>query len=195
MVDFLRCWLRTAHEQHGWTEVYDGREAVVHEGASTVLQVPDGGWVRYHHCDGVPELRDENKGLKEILPERRDYEHWYVVQEQDRHSGRIQLDGNQVTHRVERRVTLEAIYERTVIETPWVQVQRITCFCCSCGDRPGSDPACRNHGFAGLRPCEEHGTPGSVWDEDFENGPRGMPDSVQVVRRVRKELEATDNGG
>lgn len=49
------------------------------------------------------------------------------------------------------------------------------CFCCSCGDRDreGSDPFCRNHGWAGERPCEKHGSPGKV-DDDGK-----MPSSVE----------------
>lgn len=64
---------------------------------------------------------------------------------------------------------------RTVTATPW-EVVITHCFCCSCDDH-NPDPYCRNHGFAGERPCEEHNMPGSV----DENGT--MPDSVQVVRR------------
>jgi hypothetical protein len=69
---------------------------------------------------------------------------------------------------------------------------RDTCFCCSCGDREGSDPACRNHGFAATRPCEDHGTPGSVWDamtapgEEVPDWHDTMPESVQEYRRMRK---------
>jgi len=67
---------------------------------------------------------------------------------------------------------------RTIIYVPIVEfVTRTDCFCCSCGDPEGSDPACRNHGFAAKRPCEEHGMPGSVWDDDDT-----MPDSVQKER-------------
>jgi hypothetical protein len=195
MADFLRCWLKIAHEQHDWTDVVDEQGAThVHSlvDASTVLQLPEGSKARYHHCDGIEDLREENKHLKQILPERMNHESRYVVFEEDRHSGRIQLEGNRVHFRVERRVTIEAIYERTVIETPWVEVQRITCYCCSCGDREGSDPACRNHGFAAVRPCEEHGTPGSVWDADMGDGEPlpdwhdTMPESVQEVRKRRK---------
>lgn len=62
--------------------------------------------------------------------------------------------------------------------------ERTNCFCCSCGDREGSDPACRNHGFAATRPCEEHDMPGSVWDDDGT-----MPESVQEIRRQEKARE------
>lgn len=57
---------------------------------------------------------------------------------------------------------------------------RTDCFCCSCGDRPGSDPACRNHGWAAKRPCEIHDMPGSPWDDDEDEN---MPESVQVYRQ------------
>lgn len=68
------------------------------------------------------------------------------------------------------------------------------CFCCSCGDY-GSDPACRNHGFAATRPCEEHNMPGSVWDDFYVDGVLDkssgtMPESVQEVRRQREAARA-----
>lgn len=66
----------------------------------------------------------------------------------------------------------------TVYQPILVIEHRETCFCCSCGDF-GSDPACRNHGFAGTRPCELHGTPGTAWDDE----PGVMPASVQAARK------------
>lgn len=42
---------------------------------------------------------------------------------------------------------------------------RETCFCCTCGDREGSDPYCRNHGWMGERSCEEHGQIGTARTE------------------------------
>jgi hypothetical protein len=77
----------------------------------------------------------------------------------------------------------------TVYPPPVAMIEnRETCFCCSCGDREGSDVACRNHGFAAVRPCEEHGMPGSPWDiEDDE--PATMPVSVQEHRRQREQRE------
>lgn len=52
------------------------------------------------------------------------------------------------------------------------------CHCCSCGEREGSDPYCRNHGGTyGERPCEKHNQPGSL----IEDSDR-MPASVQVER-------------
>lgn len=53
---------------------------------------------------------------------------------------------------------------------------RTNCFCCSCTDTGASDPYCRNHGFAGERPCEDHKMPGQV-DEEGR-----MPASVQSQR-------------
>lgn len=75
---------------------------------------------------------------------------------------------------------LETIKRYTLTSTI---TNRTDCFCCSCGDW-GADAACRNHGFAAQRPCEEHGMPGSTWDEEMEPELEGiMPDSVQEVRR------------
>jgi hypothetical protein len=54
---------------------------------------------------------------------------------------------------------------------------RTNCFCCSCDDQVGSDVYCRNHGFAGERPCELHGMPG------VENDDGVMPKSVQAFAR------------
>lgn len=72
---------------------------------------------------------------------------------------------------------------RTVTATRWVETARDDCFCCSCDDeRPGSDPACRNHGWAAQRPCEKHNLPGQPWDDDVNDVGAGMPDSVQVKR-------------
>lgn len=73
------------------------------------------------------------------------------------------------------------------------QVERTNCFCCSCNDYGdgliSSDPGCRNHGFAGTRPCEEHNMPGQEWDDfGIENDPDvgKMPESVQVKRAADK---------
>jgi len=56
---------------------------------------------------------------------------------------------------------------------------RKDCYCCSCGDTP-DDPFCRNHGFAGTRPCDKHQMPGTP-DEDGN-----MPESVQRHNLRRK---------
>lgn len=71
---------------------------------------------------------------------------------------------------------------RTVTRTKWTEHERTNCYCCSCGERENSDPYCRNHGFAGQRPCEVHNLPGQT-DEDGV-----MPASVQKVYRA---LEAS----
>lgn len=84
------------------------------------------------------------------------------------------------------------IRRRNVLASEWVE-ERTDCFCCSCGDREGSDPACRNHGFAAERPCETHNMPGSVWDDFGIEGDTSvgtMPESVQAVRRHRQESSA-----
>jgi hypothetical protein len=57
---------------------------------------------------------------------------------------------------------------------------RTDCFCCTCGDRAGSDPACRNHGYAGRRPCDIHNLPGQEWDDEMVPG-GGMPEPVSVI--------------
>lgn len=69
---------------------------------------------------------------------------------------------------------------RTRILNPgdWVE-ERTNCFCCSCDDY-SHDPYCRNHGFAGTRPCDTHKMPGAA-DEDGE-----MPESVDVVNARRR---------
>lgn len=54
-----------------------------------------------------------------------------------------------------------------VYELVAVFEERTDCFCCSCGTRPGSDVACRNHGWAAQRPCEEHDQPGKPWGEEM----------------------------
>lgn len=66
---------------------------------------------------------------------------------------------------------------RTVTRTKWAEHERTDCYCCSCGHREGSDPYCRNHGFAGERACERHKLPGTP-DEDGR-----MPVSVQERRK------------
>lgn len=71
------------------------------------------------------------------------------------------------------------IRKRKVEAHQWVET-RTDCFCCSCPDWGGGDPYCRNHGFAGERPCERHNMPGSP---DEESGV--MPESVQAARAKR----------
>lgn len=66
--------------------------------------------------------------------------------------------------------------------------ERTNCFCCSCGEREGSDPACRNHGWAALRPCEKHQMPGQPWGyDDDEELDDLMPLSVEQYRAGGKE--------
>lgn len=76
-------------------------------------------------------------------------------------------------------------YVRNIIATDWHEFQRDTCFCCSCEDEhTGSDVYCRNHGFAGERPCEVHNMPGSGYDID--DNPIEL-ESVQVVTARLKD--------
>lgn len=57
---------------------------------------------------------------------------------------------------------------RTVIAGPWRE-ERYNCFCCTCEYTDAysmSDAYCRNHGFAGERPCDIHNMPGQPDDDD-----------------------------
>lgn len=71
---------------------------------------------------------------------------------------------------------------RTVTASEWSET-RDNCFCCSCPEFGNSDPFCRNHGFAGTRPCEEHNMPGD-FDPDMTDG---MPRSVQAERASQRQ--------
>jgi len=96
---------------------------------------------------------------------------------------RYEANGGQSWMEVEETPGLTR--RRRVVADPWTE-ERSNCFCCSCDDdNPGNDAACRNHGFAAMRPCEVHGMPGSEWDEEFGGG--GMPESVQAVRRSHEQ--------
>lgn len=99
--------------------------------------------------------------------------------------------------------TWDNAYGEVIVET-WIKIceirDRYACWCCSCGDREGSDPYCRNHGFAGTRPCEQHGMEGAMvhpedWDEE---GPPHMPESVQKARArwesVKTQTEEGNRG-
>lgn len=90
----------------------------------------------------------------------------------------ITLDGRYILGEqwVEEERTPGLIRTRDVHAGPWFET-RTNCFCCSCGDREGSDAACRNHGYYGVRPCEKHGMPGYAWE-----GTEEMPESVQAER-------------
>lgn len=67
---------------------------------------------------------------------------------------------------------------RVVTAPAWTE-DRTDCFCCSCSEFGNSDPYCRNHGFAGERPCETHNMPGTPDDDGV------MPESVQAYRAIR----------
>ena len=179
MADFLRCANKTAHEQHGWTEV-DGKVVSVVD-ASTVLQ-----GAKYHVCSGVRDLTEESKHLRrrESVP----YGHSRPVEvSATDHKSDLIFPGP-VRDIRERRIELDAVYERTVIETPWVKVQQLTCWCCTCDE--GIDWACRNHNMGwGMRPCDVHGVEGQreVNPETDEEGE--MPDSVLVYRAKQRAVD------
>lgn len=81
---------------------------------------------------------------------------------------------------------------RRVVAGAWLEA-RYNCYCCSCnsdGDHfITNDPACRNHGYAGKRPCELHGTPGTPWGAETEGTAifGTMPMSVQAFTKQRDE--------
>lgn len=79
---------------------------------------------------------------------------------------------------------------RTVTATLWEECERTDCYCCSCGDREGSDVACRNHGWAATRPCETHNMPGQTWGEEAGELEGKMPATVQQARALRASEEA-----
>lgn len=80
----------------------------------------------------------------------------------------------------ERKITIEAAYERVVWVSHWKETARYECFCCTCYD--GTDAACRNHGYYGKRPCDIHNLPGYIWEGTDE-----MPESVLTIRRKQAE--------
>jgi hypothetical protein len=82
------------------------------------------------------------------------------------------MAGGEFWEEVESSPGLER--RRLVVAQPWVE-HRTNCFCCSCTDHL-VDPYCRNHGFAGERPCERHNMPGCPDEEGV------IPDSVQIAR-------------
>lgn len=93
-------------------------------------------------------------------------------------------DGGEVWEELERTPGL--VRARTVQAGPWFVKKRTNCFCCSCDqDEDGyihHDFYCRNHGFAGLRPCEEHQMPGQKNEDGY------MPSTVQAVRAGQQAL-------
>lgn len=91
----------------------------------------------------------------------------------------------------EYRTTLDGKELRTVYASAWSLVDRINCFCCSCSDN-NPDPHCRNHGFAGRRACEKHGTTGEAYTQETINHTTGaieqtetMPQSIEQYQRER----------
>lgn len=172
MADMKNCWLKTAHEHHGWTEV-DGKVVSMVD-ASTALSLPG---ARYHHCEGVKDVQTATELLPKIIPDPYSHHTKYRLYEHT-------VGG--ITVRAERLITLTGIYQRVVREdTEWQLMQALTCFCCSC-DRPGDDWACRNHNVGwGMRPCEQHGVDGQVEIDPETEIELGMPDSVQVERARR----------
>lgn len=75
------------------------------------------------------------------------------------------------------------VRRRELTAGEWTE-ERSDCFCCTCAhDGQAADPNCRNHGWWGKRPCEDHSMPGATEPETDV-----MPASVQVRRR---HLEAT----
>jgi len=79
-------------------------------------------------------------------------------------------------------ITVPGLAQVFVYELVAVIENRTNCFCCSCPDGGGFDPACRNHGWAARRPCEVHGMPGEPWGEEVESLAGTMPESVQSMR-------------
>lgn len=73
----------------------------------------------------------------------------------------------------------EGIYTRQVKAEPW-SFERTNCFCCSCPDY-GGDPYCRNHGFAGTRPCLTHGSNGDADETGKMPEPVGKAPDAGVV--------------
>jgi hypothetical protein len=175
MADKQKCWQKTAHAEHDWQEEVD-----FHGEMRTA----------YHTCSGVEDVLPATKNLKFLR--REGQATIYEVS-----SEFITLDNGVVKEtRVERFVDIWAIYERTVIESSWENIQQLDCFCCSCWD-PGDDHYCRNHnGGHGSRPCEYHGTPGQkIVDIDLDTLEEKQldeyPESVQVQRA--KDSEAHRN--
>lgn len=85
------------------------------------------------------------------------------------------------------------VQTRRVVADPWEEHWE-NCFCCTCDvegpdgiPRHGmSDPGCRLHGFAGKRPCDEHHTPGTPWDDTDV-----MPMPVNEYRKAVANGEST----
>ena len=75
---------------------------------------------------------------------------------------------------------------------------RKNCFCCSCGDREGTDVACRNHGWAAQRSCEKHGMPGQLWGEemcnDLKHHGRQIHDEDCTYGKMPKSVQEVEKG-
>jgi hypothetical protein len=84
------------------------------------------------------------------------------------------------------RIVSQPGIEEITVFAPVAEIEiRTNCYCCSCGEREGFDPYCRNHGWAGTRKCEVHDVgPGDTQDE--EGRPLG---SVQQERARQRALE------
>lgn len=77
------------------------------------------------------------------------------------------------------------VRSRTITATEWKDHERTDCYCCSCGDY-GSDPYCRNHGFAGTRRCDVHRMPGTGKDPEYLHDGVYKVDLVKL-RSVQQE--------
>jgi hypothetical protein len=99
----------------------------------------------------------------------------------------VKPDGSQVETVVNYYDTMTGLTRIRVFECITEFSVRTNCYCCSCGEREGSDPACRNHGWAATRPCERHGMPGQEWDDTLETAAGRMPESVQAYRRKHEQ--------
>ena len=82
--------------------------------------------------------------------------------------------------------------ETVTVFTPIAAFEnRVACYCCTCGEREGSDAACRNHGWAAVRPCLFHDMPGSEWDEEVGDAGQ-MPMSVEWMMGATIEPPITE---
>ncbi len=77
------------------------------------------------------------------------------------------------------------VYYRAVL----VIEDRTNCYCCSCPSDGAMDLACRNHGFAAVRPCENHSMPGIPYDGEMEGSAGQMPRSVQAQNAHNRRME------
>lgn len=91
------------------------------------------------------------------------------------------------------RSTVVTKETRTVYASPW-HVEVVQCYCCTCREDDygmlSNDAACRNHGFAGTRPCDIHGTAGSEWDDEMIPNPDNKPNMPMPVQAYRDAIAA-----